>query len=104
MQYFDGAALEELMNMIQSKDEMQAIFFLSLCFLGAWVALSWMIQLLRSILWIWPLFLLTALLLALPSLRMTLTQEIIPKQVDDLITIIDNKYYHHYDNDSVKWY
>ncbi|XP_044270102.1 uncharacterized protein LOC123014871 [Tribolium madens] len=104
MQYIDGVTVEQLLNMIQSKEEMQAIFFLSLCCLGAWVVLSWIIQLLRSILWIWPLFLLTALLLVMPSLRMTLTQEIIPKQVDDLINIIDTKYHHHYHNESVKWY
>jgi hypothetical protein len=44
MTYIDGLSLEQLLNIVSSKEEMQAIFFVGLCCLGAWVVLSWLIQ------------------------------------------------------------
>ncbi|CAH1372449.1 unnamed protein product [Tenebrio molitor] len=103
MTYIDGLSLEQLLNIVSSKEEMQAIFFVGLCCLGAWVVLSWLIQLIRSILWIWPLLLVVAILIAVPSLRITVTQEMIPKQVDGIIHLLDKKY-NDYNNETFSWY
>ncbi|KAJ3661200.1 hypothetical protein Zmor_005608 [Zophobas morio] len=92
MKYFDATSLGELFGSVNSNDEIQALFFVGLCCLGAWVLFSWLIQILRSILWIWPLLLVIGLLLAVPSLRIPLTQRIIPKQVDGFMQIIDRRY------------
>lgn len=49
MQYYiDGNSMEGLLNSIQTKEEMQSIFFLSLCCLGAWVILSWTVQVFKQ--------------------------------------------------------
>lgn len=46
-----------------------------------------------------------ALLIAMPSLRLTLTEEIIPKQVDGFINLLDKKFHQNNNTETVNyWY
>ncbi|RZC31907.1 hypothetical protein BDFB_008395, partial [Asbolus verrucosus] len=62
------------------------------------------LQILRSILWIWPIVIIAIILVAAPSLRITLTQEIIPKKVDEIMQILENKHSNSLNNETANWF